>query len=109
MDGAAAALFETLGRAGRHPLLEQAHGTLRFEVEGARTPTRWTVAFEHGAVKVSHANRTADCTVRTSEELLDGLASGEVNAMAAVLRGAVAVEGDPELFLRFQRVFPGPS
>ena len=104
MAGAAEALFESLGREGAHPLLAQAHGTLRFDVERRR----WTVTLDDGAVRVSHANRRADCTVRTSEDVLDGIASGEVNAMAAVLRGAVSIEGDPELFLRFQRLFPGP-
>jgi hypothetical protein len=34
--------------------------------------------------------------------------TGETNALAAYLRGAVEVEGDPELLLRFQRIFPGP-
>ena len=29
-------------------------------------------------------------------------------AMAAVLRGAVQVDGKPELLMLFQRIFPGP-
>jgi putative sterol carrier protein len=78
---------------------------LRFELEGGQ-PGRWTVAVDRGNVSVSHASRKADCTVRTSKEVFDGMARGEVNAMAAVLRGAVTVDGDPELFVLFQRIFP---
>jgi putative sterol carrier protein len=38
--------------------------------------------------------------------LFDDLASGRANAMAAMLRGAVAVDGDRTLMIRFQRLFP---
>jgi hypothetical protein len=34
---------------------------------------------------------------------------GEVNAMAAYLRGELILEGDPELLVLFQRVLPGPA
>ena len=89
-------------------MLEQARGTMRFEL-GDGQAERWTVVIDLGGVTVSHANRKADCTVRAGTELFEDIASGEVNAMAAVLRGELSVEGDPELFVRFQRLFPGPS
>jgi putative sterol carrier protein len=50
----------------------------------------------------------ADCTIRATKQVFDGVAGGEVNATAAVLRGALVVEGDPELLTLFQRLFPGP-
>ena len=81
---------------------------MRFELGDGRIE-RWTVAIDRGDVTVSHANRKADCTVRAGMQVFEDIASGKVNAMAAVLRGAVSVEGDPELFARFQRLFPGPS
>jgi len=59
-------------------------------------------------VRVSRRNAAADTTLRATGELFDGLASGEVNTMAAVLRGAIEVEGDPELLVLFQRLFPSP-
>ena len=108
MPDVTADLFDSLRRRGHEPLLRQGQGTLRFELEGGR-PGRWTVALDRGNVAVSHASRKADCTVRTSKEVFDGVASGEVNATAAVLRGAITVEGDPELFVLFQRLFPGPA
>jgi putative sterol carrier protein len=46
--------------------------------------------------------------VRTDSGVFDGIASGEVNAFAAVLRGAVTLEGNPGALVLFQRVFPDP-
>ena len=66
------------------------------------------VAVAKGAVTVSQEDRAADCTVRTNGALFEGLTTGAVNAMAAVLRGDIVVEGDRELILRFQRLFHGP-
>jgi hypothetical protein len=40
--------------------------------------------------------------------LFDGVVTGQTNAMAALLRGEVTFDGDPELMLLFQRIFPGP-
>lgn len=108
MPETAAELFESLRQRGHEPLLEQAQGTLRFELENGQ-PQRWLVELDKGDVAVSHANRKADATIRADAQLFDRIVRGEVNAMAAVLRGAVTVEGDPQLLMLFQRVFPGPQ
>jgi putative sterol carrier protein len=102
------AFFAELGERGHEPLLEKAKGTVRVELRRGRQVDRWLVAIDRGDVSVSHRNVAADVTLRTTRELFDGLASGEVNTMAAVLRGAVEFEGDPELLVLFQRLFPGP-
>jgi putative sterol carrier protein len=102
------AFFEELGKRGHEPLLEKAKGTLRVELEHGTQIDRWLVAIDRGDVRVSRRNAAADTTIRTSKELFDGVASGEVNVMAAVLRGAIEFEGDPELLVLFQRLFPGP-
>jgi putative sterol carrier protein len=110
MRDGTAELFESLRRRGHEPLLQRATGTMRFVLENGRTnATNWTVVVDKGDLTVSHAVRKkADCTVRASKQLFDRIARGEVNAMAAMLRGAVTVEGDPELLLMFQRLLPGP-
>jgi putative sterol carrier protein len=100
--------FAELGTRGHEPLLEKAKGTLRFELRRGKLTDRWLVVIDKGDVSVSRRNAPADVTLRTTRELFDGLASGEVNTMAAVLRGAVEFEGDPELLVHFQRLFPGP-
>jgi len=68
----------------------------------------WLVSLTAGDAKVSRANRHADAVMLVERELLDRIVSGRVNAMAALLRGALVVEGDLGLLLAFQRIFPGP-
>ena len=108
MADATTRFFEALGERGHEPLLEKAKGTLRFELRRGKQTDRWLVTIDKGDVSVSRRNAAADATLRATKELFDGLASGEVNTMAAVLRGAVEFEGDPELLVLFQRLFPGP-
>jgi putative sterol carrier protein len=100
--------FAELGERGHEPLLEKARGTLRFELTRGKQVDRWLVAIDRGDVKVSRRNATGDATLRASRELFGGVARGEVNTMAAVLRGAIEFEGDPQLLVLFQRLFPGP-
>jgi putative sterol carrier protein len=106
--GATETFFAELGERGHEPLLEKARGTFRVELSRGKQTDRWLVAIDRGDVRVSRRNAAADTTIRTSKELFDGVASGEVNVMAAVLRGAIEFEGDPELLVLFQRLFPGP-
>jgi len=47
--------------------------------------------------------------VRADKAVFNGMARGEVNPTAALLRGGLIAEGDPELLLRLQRLFPGPG
>jgi putative sterol carrier protein len=62
-----------------------------------------------GEVSVSRAKGDADCVITTDRPLFDAIVRGEKNAMAAVLRGEINIEGDPELLVLFQRVFAGPA
>jgi putative sterol carrier protein len=99
--------FRDLGARGHEPLLEKATGTMRFDLSNAM-PKRWLVTIEKGDVTVSQRNSQADCVARTDEGVFERIVKGEVNAMATVLRGLMHVEGDPELLVLFQRLFPGP-
>jgi putative sterol carrier protein len=108
MAEATTEFFEDLEQRGFEPLLEKATGRIAVELVNGKKTSRWLVAIDKGKVDVSHKRGTTDCTVRSTEELFDELVRGEANAMAAVLRGAITVEGDPELLMLFQRVFAGP-
>jgi putative sterol carrier protein len=105
---ATAEFFADLASRGHEPALRKATGTIRFDLTGERT-TRWLVSIAKGDVAVSRKSGRADCVVRVDRELFQNIASGEANAMAAVLRGAIEAEGDLGLLLSFQRVFPGPE
>jgi putative sterol carrier protein len=109
MADATAAFFDELARRGREPLLGNAVGSVRFELAGDSQIETWRVSLDHGDVVVSRDKGDADCVVRVERKLFNALASGEVNAMAALLRGAVAFEGDLELLVRLQRIFPPPT
>src|SRR5512132_179934 len=103
-----AQFFEQLGGRGHEPRVEHSTGTIRFDlVQGKRTD-RWFVSVKRGDIAVSHQNGEADAVVTTDEALFLKLISGEQNAMAALLRGAVGVEGRVQLLAQFQRLLPGP-
>ena len=107
MDTTTKAFFE--GLDGRHdPALEKANGTIRFDLKEDGRIERWFVAIDGGDISVSRRNAAAACVVRASGSTFASLARGKANAMAAVLRGALMVEGDLELLVRFQRLLPSP-
>jgi putative sterol carrier protein len=103
-----AQFFEKLASRGHEPRLGQASGTIRFEVvEGSRVQ-RWHVSVRKGNVEVSRRNASADCVVRIERSLLERILRGEENATAALLRGAMNVEGSVGLLVLFQKLLPSP-
>jgi len=100
--------LEELAEKGHEPLLKSTSGTLRVDVENGKNVEHWFVTIEGGDVTVTHDDAEADASIRASREVLDGISSGKVNAMAALLRGVVVPSGDLRLLLSFQRLFPGP-
>jgi putative sterol carrier protein len=109
MTNATTRFFEALEARGHEPQLEKVKATLRFDLTNGRQTNRWHVAIDKGDIAVSHRNAKADCVVRTESAVFDGIASGEVNPVAAVLRGAIGIEGDPELLMLLRRVSPAPG
>jgi len=101
-----AVLFDDVARRGREPLPGRAVGRIRFELVGDAGTDVWLVSFDKGDVSVSREDLAGECVVRTQKRQFDAIAAGEVNAMAAMLRGALTIEGDPELLVRFQRLLP---
>jgi len=108
MVDATAKFFADLEQNNHQPLLEKATGSLRFELTEGNDVERWRLDVRSGDVAVSHKAGAADCILRTSKSVFDKLASGRDNPMTALLRGALTVEGDPDLLLAFGRILPGP-
>jgi putative sterol carrier protein len=109
MGEATTDFMEGLSRRGHEPLLETTTGTIRVElVKNGKPSERWLVSIDKGDIHVSHKGGKTDCTFRVPEELFDGMASGEVNPFAALLRGQVFVDGETRLLARFQKLFPSP-
>ncbi len=109
LGAASAAFFEELASRGRIPLLHSTTGTLRVDLEDDRETITWYVVIDKGAVKVTHRNARADAVVRASTQLFDKMATGRANATAAMLRGALSIEGDLGLVAALDRLLPGPS
>jgi putative sterol carrier protein len=101
--------FGDLEDRGHDPLLKKTRGTIRFDLTRGKRTERWLVEIDRGDVSISHRNAKADCVVRADRRLFDGFAAGQQNAMAAVLRGEVGIEGDRTMLVRFQKLFPGPG
>lgn len=100
--------FDGLGRRGHEPLLRKATGSVRFDVVDGKRIVRWLVSVHKGSIAVSLKNAAAGCVMRADKALFDRVVTGELNPVAAVLRGELAVEGDWRLLVLVQRLFPGP-
>jgi putative sterol carrier protein len=109
MSDSTAAFFTELGRQTHQPMLRKATGRLRFDLTNGSSEATWSVVMKKGDVSVSRTKGDADCVITTDRPLFDAIVRGEKNAMAAVLRGEIKIEGDPELLVLFQRVFAGPA
>ena len=108
MKTSTAAFFDELGRRGHEPLLERISATVRFDIGDGASVDR-LLSIDKGDIRVSSENVPADCTVSISDTLLDEIVNGRTGAMAAFLRGAILVEGDPGVVVFVQRLFPGRS
>jgi putative sterol carrier protein len=108
MGDVASEFFEGLAARGHEPLLERVSGKVRFDITDGRKRERWTLVVEHGDLSVSRGNASADCIITSDKKLFEDIASGRTNAFAAVLRGALDLEGDVQLIVAVQRLLPGP-
>ena len=104
-----AEFFDELASRGHEPLLRKVTGSARFDVVAGERTERWLVTIDKGDVRVSRGNAPADSVLRANKASLDRIVAGQLNLMAAVLRGELAVEGDPRLLVRLQRLFPRPQ
>jgi len=107
-DAVSRSFFEELPARGHQPLLEKVSGTLRFKLTRGSQVEHWYLTITDGDIGVTRRKGPADVVVTVEGRLLDQIVTGTANTMAAMLRGAIEVEGDLGLLLAFQRLFPGP-
>jgi putative sterol carrier protein len=101
--------FDDLARRGHEPMLERLSATLRWDIlDGDRTEHR-LIRIDHGDIRVSEGEEAADCVLTVSRTVCDEILSGRTSALAVLLRGAAAVEGDNELMVLAQRLLPRPE
>ena len=101
--------FGELGARGQEPMLARVSGTLRIDLTNEGEVDHWYITIKKGDVHISRRNAAADASVAAQKALFDGMVTGRVNAMTAMLRNLMRVEGDLGLLLSLQRLFPGPE
>ena len=95
----------------RQPILAKTSGTLRFDVVEGESVLCWYVTIVKGDVSYTRGTeqKPADAVVHVEKKLFDDIVAGRGNAVAAVLRGEIGVEGKLDLVIVCQRLFPGPE
>ena len=106
MTDAIADFFDALGRRGHEPMLCRLRATVRWDiVDGDRTEHR-IVRIDRGDIEVSAGEEPSDCVITAPRGVCNDVVRGRTSPLAALLRGAVKVDGDPELMVLAQRLFP---
>jgi putative sterol carrier protein len=104
-----ARFFDELGRRGHAPVLGGITGSVRFDIADGDRVDHWLLTIAKGDLSVTSSDGPADAVIRADRAQFDDVAAGRVNPMAAMLRGAVSMDGDPMLLVRAQRLFPAPT
>ena len=91
------------------PLVESVTGVMRIDLADGERTEHWYLDIRKGDVSVSHKGPEPACTVSTDLATFEAIISGKMNAMAAVLRGAVEVEGRFALMTALRRFFAVPT
>jgi putative sterol carrier protein len=93
----------------QQPLPGKPTGVMRFDLADGERTEHWYLDIRRGGVTVSHQGPEPDCTVSTDLATFEAIVSGKMNAMAAVLRGAVGIQGRFDLLTTLQRFFAVPT
>jgi putative sterol carrier protein len=110
-ESPAARFFEELAQRSGDPLVAGVRGSVGFDLSRPEGRDLCRVRVDRGTITVEPAAplATADAVVHGPGPVFDRMLTGEVNAMAAVLRGAIDVTGDIELVLRLVRLYSPPT
>jgi putative sterol carrier protein len=100
---------EQLGYRGHLKLLERQSGAVLIELEDDGRTERWYVNVKRGDVSLSKSLpegvSAPDCVLRTKASTFKAVRTGELNLMAAVLRGLLSIEGNVALVVALQGLF----
>ena len=100
-----AEFFEQLGRRGHEPLLGRVSASVRFDISDETGTEHRLVRIDHGELTVTTDDLPADCILEADRAEFDDIVAGRTSALASLLRGTLAIEGDPELLVLAQRLF----
>lgn len=101
--------FQQLAHRGHELKVARVAGVMRFDVmHGGKTDSHM-LTIDRGHLDVTRDGGPADCVIRADRRVMDAIVTGEANPLAALLRGALSAEGNPEMMVIFQRLLPPPS
>jgi hypothetical protein len=83
-------------------------GTIRFDLLEGKRAEHWLTTFDKGTVSTVESNEEADCVVRSDRATFGAIIEGRMNMMAALLRGAINVEGRSLLLGVFRKLLATP-
>jgi hypothetical protein len=98
--------FDRLASGESVSVIGSAKGTIRFDLIDGRRTDYWRVALNRRTIAVTRSDEPADTVITAQRKDFDEVADGHINALAAGLRGLLAIQGDPAVLVRFQRLFP---
>jgi putative sterol carrier protein len=100
---------EQLGYRGHVRLLERTSGTVLVELDDDGRTERWYVNVKRGDVSLAKslpAKASApDCTLKTKASTFKAIRTGQLNLLAAILRGLLSIEGKVALAVALQGLF----
>jgi len=97
--------FAQLGTTTHIGLLEGTSGTVLAEIKDGKQTEKLYVNIHHGDVTASRTGSAPDCVIRTNGATFDAILNGKLNAMAAMLRGLLEVEGNVGMLAAMQALF----
>ena len=100
-------LLEGLAERSREQPITVFNGVVCFDVREGDRVDRWYLKIAKGVVTVGRKGGEPDCVLSGDVATFDAVLSGKANAMAALLRGALAAQGKFILMTALQRLFPG--
>jgi hypothetical protein len=104
--------FEQLAHRGYEPRLVRFAGTIRFEVDRDRPAEHWLVRIDQGRIQVTREDGQADLTIKADRAALNrifGTGGGSRDIMAAYVRQAIMVEGNPRMLFVLRIVGESPA
>lgn len=105
---ATAEFFDRFSHKENAGLLRQITGTIRFDLAHDEQVDYWFVSLDKGEARLTREQRDAECVLRTDGVIFEAMVRGEINSMAAMLRGQILVLGDFRLLILIERMMPGP-
>ncbi|MEU0157028.1 SCP2 sterol-binding domain-containing protein [Micromonospora fulviviridis] len=108
MSNPTTSFFQSLARRGHETLLEDATGTIRFDLTHEQGVDRWFVAIERGDIRVSRDGGKADCVFHGSRATFDRILAGQSQMYPSWLRNEITTPGDVRLARLFVRLMPAP-